>query len=498
MRKYATKANLIFDLKNYLYILLSLPLLLANCKHDVQNPNPQQTVAHNYPENIKTIIVDKCATAGCHNATSYKAAGNLRLDSWSFLFDGSSNGAVVVPYNADNSSLLYFVNTDEALGTVAIPTMPYNAPHLTRDEYFTLRDWINNGAPDANGAIAFSTNPDTRQKVYTVQQGCDLVAVADAEKNVVMRYITVGQSFGTENPNNIVISADGKYAYVSFWNAPLIQKIDTETDSVIAELNTSNSFQKAIQISNDGTRLIASNWFSHDLILIDATTMQIIKNLGTSLRFLGGFAEDSKGNFYATSQFGNTVYKIAPDGSYTSISIDGLPTTTSSTTTTPDPISILMNADKSKYFVTCTNTNEVRVLDAATDQLIKTISVGGNPQQMALAPNSNKLFVTCMNDTLTKIEVGSLYVIDENSYEVVKKITNKFFQPYGIAVDQKNNKLFIFNRNEDKNGPPPHHQSPCNGRNGFYQVYDLNTLTPATNKRFEVTVDPYASAIRFK
>lgn len=443
-------------------------------------------------------MVDKCATAGCHNATSYTAAGNLRLDNWNNLFDGSSNGAVVVPYNAANSSLLYFVNTDEALGTVAIPTMPYNAPHLTRDEYLTLRDWINDGAPNASGDVAFSDNPETRQKIYTVQQGCDLVAVIDAKRNVVMRYVSVGKSFGTENPNNIVISPDGKYAYVSFWNANYIQKIDTRTDSVIAELNTGKSFQKSIQLSNDGSRLLVCNWYNHDLLLIDANTMQLVKNYGTTLRFLGGFADDGKGNFYATSQFGNTVYKIAPDGNYTTISIDGQPPTTNATTTTPDPISVLMSTDNSKYFVTCTNTNEVRVLDASTDQLLKTIPIGNNPQQMVLSPSNNSLFVTCMNDTVTTIEVGSVYVINYNSYEIVKKISNKFFQPYGIAADDRNNLLYIFNRNEDKNGPPPHHKSPCDGRNGFYQVYDINTLVPHTNKRFEVTVDPYASAIRFK
>ncbi len=483
-------------LLRHVYILLFATLLIVSCKHEPGEVIPTNSVAHNYPEPIRKILVEKCATAGCHNDKSYKAAGSLRMDSWQYLFDGSTNGAVVVPYNADNSSLLYFVNTDESLGTTAAPTMPYNADPLTKEEYTTLRDWINSGAPDADGNIAFAGNPETRQKIYTVQQGCDLVAVVDAERNVVMRYITVGKSHGTENPNNIVMSPDGRYAYVNFWNADYIQKIDTKTDSVIAELNTGKSFQKALQISKDGTKLWACNWFTQDFLLIDANSMQIVKNYGTTLKFLAGFADDGKGNVYATSQFGNTVYKVANDGSYNTISVDGQAPTTTHTATTPDPFDIVMS--NSQYFITCTNTNEVRVINSANDQLLKTISVGYNPQRMAVSTTQPYLFVTCMNDTLTKIEVGSVYVINYNTLEVVKKITNKFFQPYGISVDDRTGRVYIFSRNEDKNGPPPHHSSPCNGRNGFYQVYDLNTLEPHINRRYEVTVDPYASVVRFK
>ncbi|MCB9063858.1 MAG: hypothetical protein H6551_01805 [Chitinophagales bacterium] len=487
-------------MKRLAYILLIVSVFqVVSCKRSKSTPPPASTeVQHNFPDDIKAILVDKCATSGCHNQASYKGAGNLLLDSWEHLFDGSSNGAVVVPYSPDNSSLMYFVNTDPNLGTTTEPTMPYNGTPLSKEEYLKLRDWIVNGAPNKDGMVPFSGNDALRQKIYMVQQGCDLVAVIDAEKQVVMRYIKVGKTYATEQPNNIVMSPDGQYAYVSFWNANLIQKIDTKTDKVVAEVETPRAFQKAIQIDESGLKLIVCNWYTHDMIWIDATTMSIVKTFSNGIRNVSGFASSAtSGSFYITSQFGNTFYKMLLDGSFTTHTIDGNASTTISAQGTPDPSGILFSRDNRKYFITCTNTAEVAVMDAKDDKRITTISVGENPQEMVLSKKQPYLFVSCTNDTASKLEVGSVYVINYNTHEVVKKIRGKFFQPKGIALDDEKGLLFIFSRNDDKNGPPPHHSSPCDGRNGFYNVYDINTLEPYTSTRFEVTVDPYDAVSRF-
>lgn len=474
---------------------LFLATAVAGCKHE-PTPTPDTPTAATYPERIQTIMQNRCATAGCHNAASYKATGGLLLDTWEHLFDGSTNGAVIVPYNTENSSLLYFINTYPELGTTNEPVMPYNSDPLTRDEYLMVKEWIENGAPDINGNIPFANDANSRQKIYSVQQGCDLVAVIDAEKQVLMRYISVGINYGTENPNNIVISPDGNYAYVSFWNASIIQKIDTRTDSVVATLEMPRRLQKSITLNAAGTKLLACNWYTQDLLLIDANSMTIEKDLGKNIKFIGGMTATNNG-FYATSQFGNTVYKVREDGSYDAISIDGQPLTLETSAGTPDPYKIAMSPGKDKYFITCSNTDELRILDAGSNKLISAIPVGHNPQEIAVSTSQPYVFVSCMNDTLGALEVGSIYVINYQTNEVVKKITKGFFQPYGVAVDDKNGLLYVFNRNEDKNGPPPHHSSPCNGRNGFYQVFDINTFEPYNNRRYEVSVNPYSAAARF-
>ncbi len=484
-------------MKKIVYIFVALSFLLVACKHEPNNITPTVTVEDNFPEPIRKIMISKCATAGCHNAASYKGAGSLRLDSWDNLFNGGSNGAVVIPYNPDNSSLLYFVNTNPDLGTTALPTMPYNANPLSEDEYKILRDWIANGAPDKNGNIPFAENTATKQKIYMAQYGCDLVAVIDAERNVIMRYIEVGKTYDTENPNNVVMSPDGNFAYVSFWNTNLIQKIDTRIDSVVGEVMMPRAFIKAMQLSKDGNTLIACNWYTHELSIVDPVSMQLMANYSTPVKFAGGFAATDNNSFITTSQFGNTMYEVYPNGTYNTFTLDGKSPTQTTSATTPDPYRILISQSGDKYFVTCTNTNELAVFDVKTTTRTTAIPVGNNPQEMVMSKNHPYLFVSCMNDTVSKLEVGSVYVINYNTNKVVKVIQEKFFQPNALALDDEKGLLYVFSRNEDKNGPPPHHSSPCNGRNGFYQVFDINTLEPYTGVRFEVTVDPYAAAARY-
>lgn len=485
-------------LKQFTILLFIATSALLSCRHDAP-VKPTATVPDNFPEPVRNIFITRCATAGCHNAASYTAAGGLLLDSWEHLFDGGSNGAVVVPYSVDNSPLLYFINTYPDLGPVAEPTMPQNAAPLTRDEYLTIRNWIAAGAPDANGNIPFAANPAGRQKIYATQQGCDLVAVIDAKKNVVMRYIQAGVDYKTETPNYIRVSPDGMYAYLCFWNGTYLQKIDTHTDTIIATLNLGGAYRKTLHLSPDGSHLMLTNWLGQDITVVNTTTMQVEKTYPAA-----GFenpesiaANASFNTFYITSRFGNTIYKLSRNGSVQKLPVDNLPVTTLHTNATPDPYRILMAKDYSRYFITCENTDELRVMSTAGDKLIKTIPVGNKPQEMAMSVTHPYLFITC-NDTLATPYVGSVCVINYNTLEIVRKIEGPFFQPYGIAVDDRNGKIFIFNRNDDRNGPRPHHSSPCNGRNGYYLIYDLNTLQPFNSRRYEVSVDPYTADTRFK
>src|SRR5438045_3608764 len=171
-----------------LLLIIACTIAMYSCTHPSKptaNPNDG-----GYPPAVANIIINKCAIAGCHNAASYQNADGLLMDTWDHLFNGGNNGAVAVAYSPKFSSLLYFVNTDSLLGPVAVPTMPQStttkpqAP-LSKTEYQVLYNWIASGAPDKNGNIPFAADPDTRQKIYLTNQGCDLLAVIDAQKRVV-------------------------------------------------------------------------------------------------------------------------------------------------------------------------------------------------------------------------------------------------------------------------------------------------------------------------
>ena len=107
------------------------------------------------------------------------------------------------------------------------------------------------------------------------------------------------------------------------------------------------------------------------------------------------------------------------------------------------------------------------------------------------------MFVSCSEDHNTNPQArGSVYVINYNTLQTVKILTNHFFQPHDLAVDDKQGILIVASRNVSTAGPPPHHVSTCGGRNGFLRIVDLNTLNFEENFRTEVSVDPYSIAIK--
>lgn len=478
------------------FIAAGLALLHA-CKHEpqpiVKPPNG------GYPDEVARIFLGKCATAGCHNATSYSAAGGLLLDSWEHLFDGGNTGAVVVPYNIDYSSLLYFINPDSSLGITAEPRMPVNGDPLSKEEYITIRDWIASGAPDKDGNIPFATNPDTRQKVYAIHQGCDMVAVIDVEKDVVMRYIPIGIQPYPESPTHLRMLPDGRYAFAAMWYDHQAYKIDTYTDKVVGAVNMGEMFWSVLQVSADGQKALLSNGDRFNLSLVNTATLQV-QHLATNYEMVnphGIAANAAFDTFYVTAMEGNTVYRYT-NNNIKKISIDNKPLTTKSGAT-PDPYDIMMAPDYSKYFISCAKSNELRIMDTKTDALIKAINIGTQPQFMAMSRKQPYLFVSCMEDPRAEPGTrGSVYVINYNTLEVVKKMEGKMYQPHSIAVDDRNNKVYVFSRNQNYDGPAPHHEGPCSGRNGFYSIFNLNTLEPVTNKKYEILVDPFVADIRFR
>lgn len=476
---------------------------LTSCQHE-----PYDVNKGNFPAEISNILVRRCATEGCHDAKGAVNAAGLRLDSWDELFKGSARGAVVVPYSTTYSILLYYINQESFSNRdlVAVPTMPYNATPLTEEEYNVMKNWIANGAPDAAGNIAFASDADTRQKIYITQQGCeDLVTVIDAKSGLVMRYVPIGISNGPELAHNVQVSADGRYAYVCFFGGSVVQKIDTRTDQIVGTVNVGPGNWQVQLLSQDGTKMLLTGTDNGQLLLINIQTMTVeIPITGIFSQPHGLAATPNFDTIYITSQQGNFIYKyILSQFEPSTIVLDNNPETPSTVPgVTPDPHEIMMSPDHSKLFVTCQNNRQVKVIDLHSEQVILTHNVGAVPQEIAFSKKRNLMFVTCReddNNNSSDKSRGSVYVFDATTgQQVGTPIYGDFFQPHGLIADEMNDLLYIGSQNYDPNGPAPHHASGCNGRNGWYSIYDLNTLQPKNGRRYEVTPNPYGMNVRFK
>lgn len=293
----------------------------------------------NYPDSIANILVSKCATAGCHNPTSYQNASGLELDTWAHLFNGNNFGTVVVAYSTAYSTLLPEINPDS---TLDLPHKQYAL--LTDAQYETLFNWIKNGAPDKNGNIPFASNPDTRQKIYLTNQGCNLVAVIDAQSRQVMRYIAVGDG-NDQYPHDITISSDGAYAYVPLYDGNLVQKIDTRTDTIVSTCNLSaytpgssyGQWSIVTMSPLDTAIMVSGSLQTGSIATINTASMlldpkkSIVPNnsgAGTIMPTPHGLASNPAfDTFFATLQYGNAVIKFGftPRFWYKYVSVNGLP-----------------------------------------------------------------------------------------------------------------------------------------------------------------------------
>lgn len=479
--------------KYYLILLACTLFLLTTCTKD------KGQLGNGYPADINKIVVNKCATSGCHTAISKESAAGLSMETWDQLFEGDRNGAVCIPFRHDYSTLFLFTNTDPSQGAVNTPTMPYNMAPLSSQEMTTLINWINAGAPNSDGKIAFAENTN-RKKVYVTNQGCDVVTVFDAATQLQMRYIDVGIAGQIESPHMIKVSPDGQYWYVVFSNASTVmQKFRTSDDSYVGAVTLGSGSWNTLTISNDSKYAFAVDWKASGRIsYIDLTNMTLLGGSPWSgFNDSHGSSINSKGDtVYITSTTGNFIYKIPVNdpSSFEEISID--PPQLPGSSSLFEPHEISFSPDSQYYYVTCPKSDEVRVMRASDDGLETIIQTGDYPLEMSFSETKPYLFVTCENDlTAPGTNRGSVTVINYTTNTVVSNLRTNMSEPHGIAVDDANGLVYVGNRNIS-NPIIPHHTSNCGGTNGFISFIDLNTLQVIAGKRIEVAVDPYSIAVR--
>jgi YVTN family beta-propeller protein len=481
--------------------LLFLFLLLgfASCKYDTAE-DPAPVAVTGYPDQVEKIIISKCATEGCHTTQSKAAAAGLDLETWSAMFEGTNNGAIVIPHRPDFSTLLYFTNVDSMLGIFTQPTMPINQPPLTTQEYIALRDWVTAGAPGNNGQVMFADNP-ARHKFYVANQGCDVVTVFDGDSRTAMRMVDIGVVPGAnppESPHNIKITPDGKYWLVCFLNASVVQVFDTNTDQLVKTITIGNGISgqwNTIIVSSDSRKVYAADYSGRRISVADI-------DLGTSVTWptfpynLHGQAlSPDNDTLYVTCQDESKLLKIPVNDIINYEEVD-LIQGNSPGPFQLQPHEVVFSPDFSKYFVTCQNpnVNQVRVFNRSNDALLAVIPVGLVPLEFAVSTSTGKIFVTNQEDNTFPGMTGSVSVIDIASLTEITKI-KVGWQPHGIVVDEKKKMVYVANRNY-AGGPAPHHPAGCAGKNGYMSLINLLTLQVDPSFRAEVSVDPYAVTVR--
>jgi len=102
------------------------------------------------------------------------------------------------------------------------------------------------------------------------------------------------------------------------------------------------------------------------------------------------------------------------------------------------PLEVLHSPDGARLYVLCQGSEEIRVLDAASYAVVKSIAVGRVPRGFSLSPDGARLFVTnSWDDTLSVIDTKTLAVTA--TWPVGA-------EPSSVVEDRAGKRLYVANR----------------------------------------------------
>ncbi|HEY3361485.1 MAG TPA: TIR domain-containing protein [Methanosarcina sp.] len=253
-------------------------------------------------------------------------------------------------------------------------------------------------------------------KVYVVNGLSNNVSVINAFTNTVTTSVTV------ENPFAVVITPDGNYAYVTSAEN-IVSVINTLTDIITATIRVGNR-PFGVAVSPDGKKVYVANYGSNTVSVIDTATNTVLTaiNVGNCPYGISVATDGTKvyvANSVSTSATGGGKNAIGNNGPGSVTVID---TATNTVIAMVEvgvmPTEVAVTPDSKKVYVSNLASNTVSVIDTATNTVSATVPVGSSPYGIEVAPDGTRTYVVgspvsiidvATNKVIGSIDVKSVY-----------------------------------------------------------------------------------------
>ena len=224
--------------------------------------------------------------------------------------------------------------------------------------------------------------------------------------NTVNINVHVGQY-----PYGIAVSPDGKKVYVGNLGDGTVSVIDTKTHTVTYTINLSGT--PNIQVASPDGKIYLAN---HDGISKGDLRNAVLILNATNFRCIGAIRVGINPSGVAISQDGKKVY-VANMGSNNISVID---TATNNVIATVNvgskPNVIKVSSDGKELYVKNAGADNFSIIDTATNNAIVTDNIGKKPTGVALSPDGKKLYVTnSESNTVSIIDTDYLRVVEDES-----------------------------------------------------------------------------------
>jgi YVTN family beta-propeller protein len=283
---------------------------------------------------------------------------------------------------------------------------------------------------------------------------------------------TVRQTITYPSPQALFVglaySPDGRHVYASAGGNNKVRVYDVNDDGTLTEgpsipLPTTNPagvvvnhFPAGVAVSADGATVWTANSLSDSVSIIDVATR--------SVRTVGAGA-----NPYAVA--------LTPDGRTAYVSNWGENTLTlidtasgnarGAITVGEHPSAMLINKERGELYVADTDSDQITVIDLATETVARTIDlapfpgapVGSNPNALALSPAGDVLYVA--NAGASAVDV--IHLADASRgprHDVIAGRIPTGWYPTGVEVSSDGQTLFVANAKGLGAGPNPNGPNP--------------------------------------
>jgi YVTN family beta-propeller protein len=247
-------------------------------------------------------------------------------------------------------------------------------------------------------------------------------------------------------PAQVVISKDGATGYVSNFDLTgtnrSVQVFDTRTMQAIRRITDQRIWAShGVQLTPDGKELWTSNQQSDNMAVIDTETQSVI-----------------------------AMVKVDP-------SVPDLPVSPPRF----GPYQLVFSPDGKRAYVPCRFSNEVRVFDVQTRQLVTAVRVGVNPLIPDITPDGK--FVYVPNRGTGNPVSRSVSVIRTADNVEIMKIDHVGVEPHAVAITKDGRYTYVSCENLSSPDPPHH---PTSGGRAPGVVAVIDTRTNTVVKRIEV------------
>jgi YVTN family beta-propeller protein len=470
-----------------------LALLVPSCVPKNEITEPQNTPAGQFSAEVRPVFSRSCGGSDCHGGGPRGFAGGLDLTSYDAIFRGSKYGTVVVPGNSFMSHLVQSVNSsDTNLSPISSVQMPASRDPLAAQDVQTIVRWIRDGARNDDGTLPFP-EPRPLGKLFFTSQSVDLVGVIDLSTNLIMRYVTAGNSLPMSQPpkapHNVQIDDDGRYYYVTLISGNTLKKYDAVTNQLLGEVGVGTSPAHVV-ITHSGATAYVTNFDAtvgrvYKVNTATMTVANVISMPGVFMLKTHGarFSHDEKYLYVTANSSDNvTVIQTSNDSIVTQIRVvnDGRVVSADYL-----PYQVAVRGDDSLIYATLNGNSAalggqgfVSVIRRSGDSftLVDTIRVGLRPLQCEVTKDQRYLYV-CNQGS------GSVSVIDAQTNRLVTTIPDVGKQPHGIDISDDSRTVYVTCENQFGSDPP--HHPVVGSKTPAFVVY-IDVATQTMFRRIEV------------